>query len=535
MPKALPRTALLSAALIMAGAAPAAAHEIKVVASIKPVHSLAAAVMKGVGEPTLLMKGAASPHTYAMKPSDARALSDADVVIWVGEGIETFLTKPLETVAGDAKVVKLIETPGVRTLSFREGATFDAHDHDHGAHGHDEHDHGHGHDHAEKKDEHGHGHAEHKHDEHKHDHAEHKHDHAEHKHDEHKHDHAEHKHDHAEHKHDAHDHGHGHGEHAFEWAGVFDLAVGTYKWSFAKVDGNYADPAMKMVILESGDIEASEEKAEHALEDSHSDAKNHNDVLVAQDKAYTLNFDQSKDMTVFTVEIKKAGKYTFFTEHMPFEFEASEHFFKDLARADIEPIAQEPDADHHGHGHGHDGHHGHAHGEVDAHIWLDPMNAKAIVRDIQMALSEADPHHAAAYRDNAQAATAAIDAMTKEVAATVAPVKDRGFIVFHDAYRYFEERFGLEAVGSITVSPEVMPGAARVSEIRERVTSLDAACVFSEPQFEPKLVGVITEGTPAKSGVLDPLGADIPAGPDMYNTLLRNLAASFVDCLTPGS
>ena len=100
------------------------------------------------------------------------------------------------------------------------------------------------------------------------------------------------------------DHGNGHGDHAFEWAGVFDLAAGTYKWSFAKVDGNYADPAMKMAILESGDIKASEEKAEQLLEASLSNAKRHGDVLVAQNKAYSLNFDTTKDMTVFSVEIK---------------------------------------------------------------------------------------------------------------------------------------------------------------------------------------------------------------------------------------
>ena len=118
--------------------------------------------------------------------------------------------------------------------------------------------------------------------------------------------------------HDDHDdHGDSHGEGAFEWAGVFDLSAGTYKWSFAKVDGDYADPAMKMVILNSGDIESSEDLAKELLGSKNSETKRNNDKLVAQEKAYFLSFNEKKDITTFTVEIKKAGKYAFFTEHMP--------------------------------------------------------------------------------------------------------------------------------------------------------------------------------------------------------------------------
>ena len=134
-----------------------------------------------------------------------------------------------------------------------------------------------------------------------------------------------------------------HGEEAFEWAGTFDLSKGSYTWSFAKVDGEYADPAMKMVILESSDLEASEDYASELLSSSKSINKKNNEVLKPNDKAYTLKFDQKKDKTVFNLDIKKDGKYAFFTEHMPFEFEDDEHFLKDLARVDIEPIAQEPD------------------------------------------------------------------------------------------------------------------------------------------------------------------------------------------------
>ena len=124
-----------------------------------------------------------------------------------------------------------------------------------------------------------------------------------------------------------------------------------------------------------------------------------------------------------------------------------------------------------------------------------------------------------------------LDNLVAEVGAELEPVKGGGYIVFHDAYQYFEKRFGVSAVGSITVSPEVLPGAERVRELQEKVRDLDATCVFSEPQFEPKLVTTITENTNARTGVLDPLGASIKNGPGLYFTLIRNMAKSLKDCL----
>ena len=364
---------LLLASTMLASSAIMAKADVNVVASIKPIHSLVAAVMEGVGEPGLIVKGAGSPHTYSMRPSEAAMLQDADVVFWVGRDLEPFLEGPLENIAGSAKTVELLDAHNLVKLEFREGGAFDEHDHGHG----DDRGHG-GHDHA------GHDHAE-------HDHAEHGHSHD---HDEHKHD------DHAEHDH-GHDHGHGHAEHA-------------------------------------------------------------------------------------------------------------------------------------GHGHddhGHDDHAGHAHGAFDPHIWLDPVNAKVLVQEIEEALAAADPDHAATYDANAEAVTAKLDALISDVEAEVAGLSDKGFIVFHDAYHYFEERFGLEAAGSITVSPEVMPGAERVAELRDKVQDLGATCIFSEPQFEPRLVQTISEGTGARSGVLDPLGADLTDGPDLYFQLIRNMATSFRTCL----
>ena len=130
---------------------------------------------------------------------------------------------------------------------------------------------------------------------------------------------------------------------------------------------------------------------------------------------------------------------------------------------------------------------------------------------------------------------ARLDALVSEVSVDLKPVQDKGFIVFHDAYQYFEKRFGLTAKGSITVSPEVMPGAERITEIRARVQELGAACVFAEPQFEPKLVATVTEGTNAKSGVIDPLGTSLDAGPNLYFQLIRNMASSIKSCLSESS
>lgn len=341
MPHPLRRLLLASAAVLgVAGQAQA----LEVVASIKPVHSLVAAVMEGAGEPALLVRGAGSPHTYALRASEAHALEQAELVFWVGEDLEVFLRRPLETLAADATVVRLADAHGLVRLPFREGGPFEAHDHgDEDDHGHNDHAHEAGHD-------------------------------------------------------DDHD-------------------------------------------------------EEHAA----------------------------------------------------------------------------------GHDHGHDGDdHSDAHG-IDMHFWLDPVNAKAFVHEIEEALAGIDPDNAALYEANAQRLNERIDALTAETQAAVEPVKGKGFIVFHDAYQYYEKRFGIEASGSITVSPEVMPGAARLTELRQRITDLGVACVFSEPQFEPRLISVVIEGTSARPGVLDPEGADLADGPDLYFDLIRNLTTSLTQCLAEAS
>ena len=315
--------------------------DIKVVTSIKPVHSLVSGVMVGVGVPSLIIDGAGSPHTYSLKPSQAKQLQDAKLVFWMGDELETFLEGPIENIAQNATAIKLIDAHGLKKIKFRESGMFDDHGHD----DHDEHDHE---------------------------------------------------------KHDDHD------------------------------DEKHA-------------------KKEH---DDHGD---------------------------------------------------------------------------------HDGHDDHGHGEFDPHVWLDPVNAKAIVHEIEEALVKADPEHASTYEANAHKMMDKLDSLTAELREELEPVHEKGFIVFHDAYQYFEQRFDVAAIGSITVSPEVMPGAERVSELREKISDLSATCVFSEPQFEPKLVETLVEGTGARTGVLDPLGATLTKGPDLYFQLLRNMASSLKKCLSGGS
>ncbi len=350
------------ASSLMTTPAIAASEDINVLASIKPVHSLVAAVMDGVGEPNLIIEGAGSPHTYALKPSQAQTLEEANLVFWIGHQMEAFLEKPLEVIASNARSVELADSHDLVKLELREGGAFDAHDH-----GDDE-------EHEEANDEH---------------------------------DHDDHDHEKAKMDHDDHD-DHDHEEHA----------------------------------------------------------------------------------------------------------EAHE------------------DHDHEKHTEAHDDH---DHGAFNPHLWLDPVNAKAFVHEIEEALVAADPANADTYQANAEALTAKLDELVVEVSTELEPVKGRGFVIFHDAYQNFEERFGLTAIGSITVSPEVMPGAERISELQSKIKELNATCVFSEPQFEPKLVGTVAQGTQAKTGVLDPLGASIDSGPELYFTLIRNMSTAFKTCLSEPS
>ncbi len=242
------------------------------------------------------------------------------------------------------------------------------------------------------------------------------------------------------------DHG-GHDDHAegsFEWAGKFKLSKGSYSWSFAKLGGEYADPAMKMVILESNDIESSEELAKELLGSKDSINKKNNGTLVASNKAYVLNFDQRKEITVFNVKIEKDGQYTFFTEHMPFEFESDEHFFKDVSNSDVEPIAQVPDEG--------EGHHHHDHGGLDPHVWHDPHNiikmgeivSKSLKKDISV-FNRSDRKLINSSFASVDSTLEELDSWIVEQVSTI-PESNRVIVSKHKAMEYYGDAFGFETI-----------------------------------------------------------------------------------------
>lgn len=189
-------------------------------------------------------------------------------------------------------------------------------------------------------------------------------------------------------------------------------------------------------------------------------------------------------------------------------------------------IGGELDHDDHDHDHDHD------HGGIDPHAWLDPATAKLWLGRIAETLAEADPENAIIYATNAEAGQAEFDSLMLEVRTRVEPLRGRGYITFHDAYHGFETRFDLPSLGSISVSDAVPASAGQVAALRDAVVSSKAACVFSEPQFPPGLVVTLTDGTSAGSGELDPLGATLQPGIELYPTLLRNLSLALEDCLS---
>lgn len=329
----------LSGAFSMIYGNMSSAEELRVVATIKPIHSLVAAVMQGVGTPALLVDGQASPHSFSLRPSDAKALNTADVVFRISGALEPFTVKIAEALPKSVQLVDLETAPGVSLLDMRTGTTFVKHEHDGKASAKKDHDHDHDKDHA-----------------------------------------------------------------------------------------------------------------------------------------------------------KGSGKKTAVEEH--------DHDEDD-----------------------------HAHGGKDGHIWLDPENAKAIVRHAASVLGARRPDLKAQLEVNAENAIGAIDALDKELIASLAAAKDKPFVVFHDAYQYFEKRYGLTAVGSITLNPEVKPSARRLKDIRAKLAKTKAACVFAEPQFSPKIIATVTEGSKAKSGTLDPLGSAVPSGVEHYGAMMRALAHAMTACL----
>ncbi|CAN0460017.1 unnamed protein product, partial [Phaeothamnion confervicola] len=168
--------------------------------------------------------------------------------------------------------------------------------------------------------------------------------------------------------------------------------------------------------------------------------------------------------------------------------------------------------------------------KFDPHVWLDPENVKAMTNAVAADLSKIDPEHAKTYEANAAAYVASLDQLMADISAETKPIQDKPFVVFHDAYQYFEKRFGLTAVGSISDVSAAAPSAKRLNEIRSKLEETKAVCVFREPQFDAKYVTVVLEGSKAKPGVLDPIGSDITPGPKAYAELLTKLAKGATDC-----
>ncbi|MFL2549200.1 MAG: zinc ABC transporter substrate-binding protein [Gammaproteobacteria bacterium] len=179
---------------------------------------------------------------------------------------------------------------------------------------------------------------------------------------------------------------------------------------------------------------------------------------------------------------------------------------------------------------GHDHHH-HDHGSNDVHFWLEPSNAIQIVKGIVRELSIVYPKNINLYKKNAKNIIKEIKSTDLSIKSMLVPIKDKPYIVFHDAYQYFEKAYGLNAVGSIMLDPELPPSAKRIIQIRTKIKSTNASCVFKEPQFRAKIVNTVIEDTNAQVGTLDPLGADLASGPNMYLELLKSIASNLKTCL----
>jgi zinc transport system substrate-binding protein len=286
----------------------------RVAVDITPVHSLVARVMDGVGTPDLIIQSGASPHEYSLRPSEASALQEANVIFWIGPDLTPWLTEAIETLAPNAAVTSLLETEGTIELEFREGALFEAHDHD-----------------------------------------------------------------------------------------------------------------------------------DHAEEEGHDD---HDD-----------------------------------------------------------------------------------HGAHDPHAWLSPQNAANWLNVIAGQLSAADPENAGAYFANAAAGRAEMDALVSQVNATLDPVRGGRFVVFHDAYQYFESDFDFPASGAISIGDASDPSPARIAEIQARITDEGISCVLAEPQYNAGLVTTVLGGSDANTGVIDPLGSDLELGATLYPQLINDMATALAGCL----
>ncbi len=191
------------------------------------------------------------------------------------------------------------------------------------------------------------------------------------------------------------------------------------------------------------------------------------------------------------------------------------------------------DDDHHGHGHGaaEKGDGDHHHGIYNMHLWLSPEIARLSAVAIHDKLLELMPQSRAKLDSNLQQFETALAATDKQVSNELAPLKGKGYFVFHDAYGYFEKHYGLTSLGHFTVNPEIQPGAQRLHEIRTQLVEQKATCVFAEPQFRPAVIEAVARGTSVRMGTLDPLGTGITLGKTSYPQFLTQLANQYSSCL----
>ncbi|KHT45140.1 zinc ABC transporter substrate-binding protein ZnuA [Vibrio sinaloensis] len=179
----------------------------------------------------------------------------------------------------------------------------------------------------------------------------------------------------------------------------------------------------------------------------------------------------------------------------------------------------------------HHDHHGHDHGSHDPHFWLGYKTTKQVAKAIVAKLSRLDEKNAQRYQDNLAAFLLKLEQQQVALMSQLTPVKEKGYYVFHDAYGYFESDFELNHLGHFTVSPDRKPGAKTLIKIRKALSSKQAVCVFSEPQFTPAVIDSVTRGSDARVGVLDPLGTSVVVQPGSYFQFRQNLADSFFNCL----
>ncbi|MEQ9859946.1 zinc ABC transporter substrate-binding protein ZnuA [Pectobacterium cacticida] len=215
----------------------------------------------------------------------------------------------------------------------------------------------------------------------------------------------------------------------------------------------------------------------------------------------------------------------------------------------IKAELQKEASDEHGHNHdredddhgsamqGHDEHehqddeYEHHHGEYNMHIWLSPEMAKQAAIAIHAKLLELMPQNKDKLDANLLYFTDKIAQADEKIVKMLAPVRGKGYFVFHDAYGYFEKHYGLSSLGYFTINPEIQPGAQRLHQIRTQLVEHKAVCVFAEPQFRPAVINAVAKGTDVRSGVLDPLGSNIALGRDSYANFLLQLSNQYASCL----